>query len=663
MVASHRFSVFLVVAACSFPRPADVKNESVSIGGEVHGLWTGADGVALRLMASGVETLHTVTSNGSFSFPRKLAEDDSYIIAIASHPTRHTCEIIAGANGVVPASDATDVEVACRGPAVTITPSAPQPWTFDPTRDVQDSLDVSVLLQEVTFSVDNPDGFVTSARVAGLPVVPGRPSAPQLLPLGELAIDVALEAQGNLSKTYQIVIRRGQRLISQAVYGKASNAGGGFGVNIAVSGDTLAVGAPAESSSATGINGDQTNTGARLSGAVYVFQRTGSTWVQQAYIKASNTQAGDTFGASVALSGDSLAVGAPREDSSATGINQNQADNTVVDSGAVYVFQRIGTTWSQQAYIKPSDTETREEFGEAIALSGGTLAVGAIGETSSATGINGDQTNRGASNSGAVYVFQRTGANWVQEAYIKASNAAQDDQFGYAVALSGSTLAVNAISEGSSATGINGDQSNNDAPLSGAVYVFERSQGSWSQQAYIKAMNTGAGGGFSFGAALAIDGDTLVAGASGDSIDVPTSGAVYVFHRTGSTWSQQAFVKASNPDVLDLFGARVALSGEILAVGATQEASNATGIGGDQMNNDLLHAGAVYVFHRAGTTWTQQAYIKASNPGRGDSFGTVALSGNTLVVAAPREASGAIGINGNQQDDSVPDAGAIYLFR
>jgi hypothetical protein len=151
--------------------------------------------------------------------------------------------------------------------------------------------------------------------------------------------------------------------------------------------------------------------------------------------------------------------------------------------------------------------------------------------------------------------------------------------------------------------------------------------------------------------------------ASGYSIGVSSSGAVYVFHRVGSTWAQQAFIKASNPDLLDLFGARVAVAGEILAVGATQESSNATGVGGDQMNNDLVHAGAVYVFRRIGTTWLQQAYIKTSNTGPRDSFGTLAVSRSMLIVAAPVEASGATGIDGNQQDNSAPDAGAIYLFR
>ncbi|MDW8312587.1 MAG: FG-GAP repeat protein, partial [Burkholderiales bacterium] len=136
------------------------------------------------------------------------------------------------------------------------------------------------------------------------------------------------------------------------------------------------------------------------------------TFVQQAYVKASNTGAGDWFGWSVALSGDgnTLAVGARLEDSSATGVNGDESNDSAFDSGAVYVFVRSGTTWSQQAYIKASNTEEWDVFGSSVALSsdGNTLAVGAPWEDSNATGVNGDQSNDSASGSGAVYVFTLT---------------------------------------------------------------------------------------------------------------------------------------------------------------------------------------------------------------------------------------------------------------
>jgi len=133
---------------------------------------------------------------------------------------------------------------------------------------------------------------------------------------------------------------------------------------------------------------------------VYVFSRSTGTWAQQAYVKASNASAGDRFGFSLALSadGNSLAVGAYQEDSNATGIDGNQANDLAVNSGAVYVFSRSGSTWSQQAYVKASNTAANDNFGYAVALSGdgNTLAVGAHNEDSNATGINGIQANNSA---------------------------------------------------------------------------------------------------------------------------------------------------------------------------------------------------------------------------------------------------------------------------
>ena len=125
---------------------------------------------------------------------------------------------------------------------------------------------------------------------------------------------------------------------------------------MAVSGDTVVVGALWEDSSATGVNGNQSDNSAADAGAAYVFVRSGTTWSQQAYLKASNTGAGDYFGCSVAVSGDTVVVGAYGEDSSATGVNGNQSDNSATDAGAAYVFVRSGTTWSQQAYLKASNT-------------------------------------------------------------------------------------------------------------------------------------------------------------------------------------------------------------------------------------------------------------------------------------------------------------------
>jgi len=469
-------------------------------------------------------------------------------------------------------------------------------------------------------------------------------------------------------------------------YLKASNTGrlDSFGQAIALSADgvTFVVGAPREASAAKGVGGDQSSDAASEAGAVYVFVRSNSVWRQQAYLKASNTDAGDQFGWSVALSadGNTLAVGARGEASAATGIGGDQADNTARASGAVYVFARSGASWRQQAYIKASNTAEGANFGRVIALSsdGATLAVGAEGEASAATGIDGDQRNTGATTSGAVYVFVRSGATWSQQAYVKASNTDHEDRFGHSVALSGdgATLAVGARDEQSPATGVDGDQTTNALAGAGAAYVFTRSGTTWSQQAYVKASNTDALVYFGGSVTLSPDGVSLAVGAPAEAsaatgIDgdqtsklAVGSGAIYLFIRSGATWTQQAYVKASNAG--GGFGTSTAFSADAttLVVSAPFESSASVGIDGNQADHSAGNAGAAYVFTRTGAVWSQRSYVKASNTGTGDNFGFgVALSadGTTLAAGAPAESSAATGIDGNQHDDSVQFAGAAYV--
>jgi hypothetical protein len=487
-----------------------------------------------------------------------------------------------------------------------------------------------------------------------------------------------------------------------AGYFKASNTftGDEFGTAVAISsdGNTMAVAAVGEDGGAPGINGNQADNSASSSGAVYIFARIGGVWSQQAYVKASNTGPGDQFGWSLALSsdGNTLAVSSAGEGSAATGIDGNQADNSSAAAGAVYVFTRSAGTWSQQAYVKASNTDAGDQFGSHVALSpdGNTLAVGAIAEDSNATGINGDQANNAGTNSGAVYVFTRSGAVWTQQAYIKASNPDFSDNFGFAVALGagGDTLAVSAPAEDSNATGINGDQANNQAGTSGAVYVFVRAGTTWSQQAYVKASNTGAsdffgGGGsvvagmISRGIALSADGNTLVVGAAAEDSNATgingdgtnnaagNSGAAYVFVRAGTVWSQQAYVKASNTEAGDNFGLTVAVSGDgsTLIVGAPFEDSNAKGLNGNQSDNSLSANGAVYVFKRSGTAWTQSVYAKPSNAGValntftfGEAVGTSG-DGSMLVIGASGEDGNATGVNGTVTGLSTR-SGAVYMY-
>ena len=496
----------------------------------------------------------------------------------------------------------------------------------------------------------------------------------------------------------------------QAAYLKASNpeaadhfgCGGenqghnGNGVSLSADGRTIAVGAPHEASRAAGINGNQSDNSTFDAGAVYVFTRTGDAWTQQAYLKPSNPQSGAEFGHYVALSadGNTLAVSAYWEASNATGINGNQQDESIPQAGAVYVFTRAGSTWRQQAYVKASNTGeagTADRFGEgdqfgwSLALSGdgNSIAVGAITEDSESQGINGDQRNNSAQGAGAVYVFTRTGNNWSQHAYLKPSNLDAGDMFGYSVALSrdGYTLAVGSFDEDGSGRGINLLSDNRNAG-SGAVYVFARVASNWSQQTYIKPSNSEPQDSFGVHVALSDDGATLLAGAldedcTATGVNPPgcdndwntdlSMGAAYVFVRAGGSWSQQAFLKPSNTSANDWFGARVALSGDgnTAAIGAPFEDGGAKGVNGRQDDESASQAGAVYVFTRAGTAWQQRAYVKGSNTEAFDEFGSsVALdrAGTTLVASARGEDSAARGVNGSQASNAAAEAGAAYVF-
>ena len=179
-----------------------------------------------------------------------------------------------------------------------------------------------------------------------------------------------------------------------------------FGWSLALSEDTLAVGATGEASNASGINGDQNDNSQVRAGAAYVYIRNGAAWSQQAYIKASNAESEDTFGWSLALSGDNLAVSAPKEDSSSTGVDGDQGNNDLPDSGAVYLFRRSAAAWSQLAYIKASNTGGGDFFGWNLALSGDMLGAGTPGEDSSATGIDGDAADNNLPGSGAAFTFR-----------------------------------------------------------------------------------------------------------------------------------------------------------------------------------------------------------------------------------------------------------------
>jgi hypothetical protein len=476
---------------------------------------------------------------------------------------------------------------------------------------------------------------------------------------------------------------------------------------ISADGNILAVGAPHESSASKGINGNQNDDSLYSSGAVYIFARSANGWAQQAYIKASNPGQGDNFGLNVALNanGTTMAVAAYWESSASKGVNSNQDDDSIPQAGAVYIFTRNGAIWAQQAYIKasntgrpinpndPNDWGDGDQFGSSIALNaaGNILAVGAIAEDSTASGVNPPielQADDSAASSGAAYIFTRTGTTWTQRDYIKASNAEGGDLFGYSIGLSdnGNTLLVGAYDEDGSGRGVNAipDSRRNGT---GAGYIFEYEGGKWRQTTYLKGSRSQQNDAMGIAAAISGDGNTVIMTTAEEGCLVPginppgcdvdlhpphiaagTSGGVYVWARNGNTWTEQAFLKASNPNLEDWFGVRISISrdGNTILAGAQNEDSNAKGIHSNQHDNSATEAGAAYIFTRTGSTWTQRAYLKASNTDAFDEFGSgtaISADGKTVVIGARIEASGAKGVNANQNDNTALEAGAAYVFQ
>jgi hypothetical protein len=246
-------------------------------------------------------------------------------------------------------------------------------------------------------------------------------------------------------------------------------------------------------------------------------------WQRESYIKAANAGASDFFGASISLSGETLAVGAYGEDSAQNTITNGAAasgDNSFQASGAVYLYQRSGPNWERQAYIKAGNAEAGDNFGWSVSLSGDLLAVGAPLEDENVAVITNGTTApnvNGAAESGAVYIYKRSGSSWDQEAYIKASNAGSSDNFGISVSLSGNNLAVGSYYESeNSSTIVNGTAAPNanGAAGAGAVYIYRRTGTSWQQEAYLKAANAAT---FDyFGTSVSLSGDTVAVGSSGE---------------------------------------------------------------------------------------------------------------------------------------------------
>ncbi|WP_102395792.1 FG-GAP repeat protein [Enterovibrio norvegicus] len=451
-------------------------------------------------------------------------------------------------------------------------------------------------------------------------------------------------------------------------YIKASNMGSSdaFGGEISMSADgmTMAVSARQEGS---GDAADPSDNSKSLSGAVYIFVRNGNVWTEDAYIKADVIDSSDRFGTHISLSDDGqrLAVSTRYEDSA----DQNSpSDNSVTESGAAYVFDRSGSTWTQTAYLKASNPEQDDFFGTSVDLSGDglTLAVGATYEDS---GDPNDQSDNSESNSGAVYIYTINAGVWGQTYYLKASNAGNGDNFGQSLALDddGDMLVVGAMYEDSADSN---DPTNNSAPKSGAVYVYSLNGGVWIEDAYIKASNPEYEDGFGVALAMSRDEKTLAVVAqyedSGDANDESDNGtlgagAVYVYTFSGGVWTQQAYVKVPAPSNYDYTGSGVSLSddGNLLVFGSV---ANDSGILNDPYDKSASDVGAVYIYERENQTWSFRDFLQPNITGSSDRFGmAIGISGDgkTLAVGTSNEDSND---PNDPTDNSASSSGAIYVF-
>ncbi|KAL1500194.1 hypothetical protein AB1Y20_012863 [Prymnesium parvum] len=435
-----------------------------------------------------------------------------------------------------------------------------------------------------------------------------------------------------------------------------------FGYSVSLSGDTLAVGSRLEDSCATTVSTSAaTDDICTNAGAVFVFTRSSTTWTLEAYMKAPNAGDSDFFGEFLALSGDTLAVAAPQESSCNTTVSTTAAtDNECSNAGAVYVFTRSGTTWTFEAYVKAPNSGTNDYFGMSLSLSGETLAVGSFQEDSCQTTIStsAPTDDDGCADAGAVYVFTRSGTTWTFEAFVKASNAEANDYFGCSISLSGDTLAVGSYQEdscqntistsaattdacadagavyvftrsGTTAVSLSGDTliaaspqedscgttvstsaATDDGCLAaGAAYVFTRSGTTWTLEAYVKAPNSEENDWYGWTAS--VSGDKLAVGTrledscgTGVATTAATgngcsnSGAVYVYSRSGSTWTFEAYVKAPNVAADNYFGNSISLSGDTLAAGAYGEDSCGTSVSTTAATNSGCdNTGAAYGEH------------------------------------------------------------------
>jgi len=484
---------------------------------------------------------------------------------------------------------------------LTFTPTAPAPATI----------------------VFNDDAIVASGTAWQSP----------LLELGFNSFSATIQHAGHPDRDYVFNVIRGRQ--EAYLKGSALQAQTLMGWDVAIDGDTVVVGAPGDLDS-----------GAEHAGSAYVFVRNGGSWSQQASLAGDINEPGDFFGASVAVAGDTIAVGASGEGNAAPDVTRR---------GAVYVFTRSGGSWTKQARLQASNGEASDFFGQDVSLADDTLAVSAFYEDSAQQGISTTAPmDNGAQASGAAYVFTRAAGSWTQRAYIKASQSAANDEFGNSLAISRDptgalyTLVVGAAVDAVGATN-----------YAGSISIFRGSGASWTEEAFKSSSAPGSYA--AFGQSVDIDGDAIVVGAPREG---PT-GCFYVYYRSSGAWQTRGPFTAATGDEFDYFGGAVAISGSTIAITASEEDSSGTGVtaSADEL---ATGSGALYLYSFANgfITLTRSYYVKPDRVDPGDSFGSaVALSGTAVAVGARREASNAVTVGGDATNNGAAASGAAYIVR
>jgi hypothetical protein len=373
-----------------------------------------------------------------------------------------------------------------------------------------------------------------------------------------------------------------------------ATSGGGpidnMGTSVAISGLRAIAGAP--KSSVMGAN----------SGAAFAFVRGSSGWTQTQLIKATDGQAGDAFGTSVAMFGNVAVIGAYLDDDRGT------------DSGSAYVFRFNTTTglWVQEQKLLPTVTGGNQFFGWAVAIDGDTILIGAFGDS------------QGGSYIGAAYFFKYnpTSASWTQLARVRSSDAAPVDFFGCSVGLSNGMALIGARCDDDRGTN------------SGSVYVFKRNSDAWIEQQKLTASDGATDD--QFGLSLAVSGNTAVIGSRFDDDMGNDSGSAYIFAFNGSSWTQQQKLTASDGHASDAFSKSVAICNDTVVVGAE---------GADY--GWVANAGAAYVFQRTGSAWSEVAKLRREIVADNDNLGHgVAVCGN-IVLGGALGYDGPLPPNGN----------------